>query len=69
MILFKQKYFNSYLDLWAYLIYKGIAPKEKWFPGSTYFYVKAHLEEKFQRKFTHRELISLIKYTTKHASC
>jgi hypothetical protein len=63
MVIYKNIKFSDYVDLWSFLVYKEenlSVNMERMFPHSSIFYMRAHLEEKFQRKFTVMEIKKLI---------
>lgn len=61
MILFKDKKFQSYIDLLYYLIDNNMKVDTNYFPYSNLYYCRKALEEKFKRKFTFKEVKRLIK--------
>ena len=51
--------FKNYIDLLDHMIRIG-SVNEKLFPHSKFFYIRYHLQEKFNRRFTIKEVKQLI---------
>jgi hypothetical protein len=51
--------FKNYINLLDYMIHRG-SVNEKAFPHSKFFYIRYHLQEKFNRRFTIKAVKQLI---------
>ncbi len=60
MIKYKNKIYSDFIDLLQAQIESGTV-EERLFPYPEHFYIKIHLEEKFNRKFSHKEIKEYIK--------
>lgn len=60
MIKYNEKVYNSYLDLYYAMMSEIIPFNERVFINHKYFYCKAVLEQKFNRKFSLKEVKTLI---------
>ena len=57
---YKENTFKDYIELLDYMIRVEERVNENLFPGSNIFYIRYHLQEKFNRRFTIKEVKQLI---------